>query len=410
MLIDARRRSICHALHSLADRSSIHHPNVFSTHRRPSTMDLLSNCDFKNAFVSIIVNKEHYEAAWINSWHFVVCRPKMRQMFISISTLASRFDVVSQLTCSLAFTCLHECLRYIKMNVTSCLISLICSAYINFTNRLLHYTKAHTASCFQSILPLFIQWRQTTRRTVASSSHSRVKRNGRPNAFKRHAKRLHTYVSSKNCWYDAFYICRNLISTITNIMISLCLIPRSCIIQLMTNASRLNQHSQSMQRAQVCGRGRSDFSPKHQKSSASRKATVIRFSISTRQSMFKIVFSSTSTSCKPFELLVSFLQSIDYVYRRAADLVIPTDDVYFGNIIEHKNFVCHHLIDHRSKKEDWYGDYSYMQEFYGHELNAKVKQDYSIYTDFEHDRHEMSILFPLLWTTQSLLIVFVRLT
>ena len=83
-------------------------------------------------------------------------------------------------------------------------------------------------------------------------------------------------------------------------------------------------------------------------------------------------------------------------YRQAADLVVPTGNVYFGNLFSKHIFVTHHLIDHASTN-DWYGKASLMRKYYGHVLGVQVKSKHTIYTDFEHDRHELTIGFPLQW-------------
>ncbi|KAI6178966.1 RNA-directed RNA polymerase [Aphelenchoides besseyi] len=75
-----------------------------------------------------------------------------------------------------------------------------------------------------------------------------------------------------------------------------------------------------------------------------------------------------------------------------ADLQIRSSDIYFGNLIRHDQFLCHYKVD-QNPANGWYGDIGLMRHYYNdpHLLDNNS----TIFIDFEHDRHRMTIVFPV---------------
>jgi hypothetical protein len=75
-------------------------------------------------------------------------------------------------------------------------------------------------------------------------------------------------------------------------------------------------------------------------------------------------------------------------------LGVKAEDVYFGNLIKHGTFICHHIIDN-DKDNGWYGDASFMHFYYDKASDEPIDDKHTIFVDFEHDRRKMTIAFPL---------------
>lgn len=69
-------------------------------------------------------------------------------------------------------------------------------------------------------------------------------------------------------------------------------------------------------------------------------------------------------------------------------------------MIKHDSFITHYIIDD-DPGNGWYGDADIMRHYFGAEKEAFVDSKCTIYIDFEHDRHRLVIVFPMLWPDNS---------